>query len=167
MRAVRLTLLLALAATATPDAATAQATADTSAKAGLPDAFVRRSARKGAGRFLTAADVEKMHATDTPRLLARVTGGDVREVGNGDLALVSRRGIRQTFSAPIENELCRIGVVVNDRLAPDGFDLKSIAIPEIVALEYYNGPATIPPDLNNTASDAGRCGLVVVWVKGR
>ena len=78
----------------------------------LPAAFVRRSALRGAGKFYTAVDVQKMRATDTPRLRARVTGGDLRDLGVGDLVLVSRRGIRQTFSAPIENELCRIGVVV-------------------------------------------------------
>jgi hypothetical protein len=166
LRAARLALLIG-SVSCLPAAADAQTAPDSAMQATLPTAFVRRSARKGGGKFLTAADVQKIHASDTPQLLVRVTGGDLRDVGNGDMALVNRRGIRQTFSAPIENELCRIGIVINDRVAPDGFDLKSIAIGEIVAIEFYSGPATIPPDLNNTTGDAGRCGLAVVWVKGR
>ncbi len=166
MRAARLALFIAVVS-CLPAVAPGQAVPDSAMRADLPDAFVRRSARKGGGRFLTTADVQKVHASDTPQLLVRVTGGDLRDVGNGDMALVSRRGIRQTFSGPVENELCRIGIVVNDRLAPDGFDLRAIAIAEIIAVEFYSGPATIPPDLNRTATDAGRCGLVVIWVKGR
>jgi hypothetical protein len=139
----------------------------TSAESDLPQAFVRRSTKKGGGKFFTAADFAKISATATPQLLARLSGGDLRDVGGGDIALVNRRGIRQTFSAGVENELCRIGIVVNDNRVPDNFDLKSISLTEILAVEHYSGPATIPPELNGTAGDAGRCGLLVVWVKGR
>lgn len=133
----------------------------------LPDAFVRRSTRKGGGKFLAGADLAKINATGTPQLLARVSGGDLRDIGGGDIALVNRRGLRQTFSAGVENELCRIGIVVNTDRMPDNFDMKSVGLPEIIAIEFYNGPATIPPELNATAGDAGRCGLIVLWVKGR
>jgi hypothetical protein len=133
----------------------------------LPVAFVRRSAKKGGGKYFTATDFAKINATATPQLLSRLSGGDLRDVGGGEIALVNRRGIRQTFSAGVENELCRIGIVVNDNRMTDNFDLKSITLSEILAVEHYSGPATIPPDLNGTAGDAGRCGLLVIWVKGR
>lgn len=166
MRGARVAVLLALVLG--PVGLVAQTAAPASGgDSSLPVAFVRRSTHKGAGKFFTASDIQKMRATATDQLLARVSGGDLRDIGHGDIALVSRRGLRQTFSAAIENELCRIGIMVNERLMPDGFDLKSIGLQEIDAIEAYSGPATIPPDLNATAGDAGRCGLVVVWAKGR
>lgn len=165
MRTTRLALVIALVLG--PAGAAAQAAAaGGNAPTDLPEAFVRRSTRKGGGKFFRKADIDRVHAADTPHLLARVSGGDLRDVGNGDYALVNRRGIRQTFSAPVENELCRIGVMVNERLVPDGFDLKSVSVDEIVAIEFYSGPATVPPDLNTNGADASRCGLIVVWSKG-
>lgn len=148
--------LMAQAAAATPEV-----TSD------LPAAFVRRSAKKGGGKFFTTADLAKYNASAAPQLFARVSGGDLRDVGGGDLALVNRRGPKQTFSGKVENEICRMGIVVNDSRMPDTFDMKSISMQELVAVEFYSGPATIPPELNATAGDAGRCGLIVAWVKGR
>ena len=162
-----LRVMLAVAALCVASQAPAQAAPATpSVASDLPDAFVRRSTRKGAGKFLTTADIQKLNPTATPQLLARVSGGDLRDVGNGETALVNRRGIKNTFGASVENELCRIGIFVNDLRAPDGFDLKSISIPELLAIEFYNGPASVPPDLNATG-DASRCGVLVLWVKGR
>lgn len=164
MRRFAFTLLLS-AAVFSPTGGVAQEPPPSDPTLALPDAFVRRSARKGGGRFYTAADIEKMRANATPQLLARISGGDLRDVGGGETALVSRRGNRNSFGASVENALCRIGLVVNERLMPDGFDLRSIAVPAIVAIEFYSGPSTVPPDLNATG-DAGACGLIVVWVKG-
>ncbi len=162
-----LVLLFAFALSGPVDLSAQAASTTPETASDLPAAFVRRSARKGGGKFFTTADLAKYNASATPQLFARVSGGDLRDVGGGDLALVNRRGPKQTFSGKVENEICRMGIVVNDTRMPDNFDMKSITMQELIAIEFYSGPATIPPELNATAGDAGRCGLIVAWVKGR
>ena len=162
-----LAIAFAFALSAPVDLSAQAASATPEIASDLPAAFVRRSTKKGGGKFFTTADLAKYNASATPQLFARVSGGDLRDVGGGDLALVNRRGLRQTFSAGVENEICRMGIVVNDTRMPDNFDMKSITLQEVIAVEYYSGPAVIPPELNATAGDAGRCGLIVAWVKGR
>jgi hypothetical protein len=158
----------ALAAALAADVAGAQADTSRAAAGGdLPAPYIRRAARKGAGRFMTGADIAKLRPTGTLQLLTRVSGGSLRDMGNGEQAIVGRRGNTNPFGAPVENALCTIGVAVNEARVPPGFDLRTLNIDEIVALEFYNGPSTIPPELGGTSADGARCGLFVLWVKGR
>ena len=133
----------------------------------LPAPFVRRSQRKGGGKFMTTADIAKLGAANTVQLLARVSGSDYKDIGSGEFALVGRRGNKSPFGAPVENELCLVGIAVNEQRVQPGFDLKSMKPDEIVALEYYNGPSTIPMELGGTNAENAHCGLIVIWLKNR
>ena len=133
----------------------------------LPAPFVRRSQRKGGGKFMTTADIAKLGAANTVQLLARVSGSDYKDIGSGEFALVGRRGNKSPFGAPVENELCLVGIAVNEQRVQPGFDLKSVKPDEIVALEYYNGPSTIPMELGGTNAENAHCGLIVIWLKNR
>ena len=42
------------------------------------------------------------------------------------------------------------------------FDINSIMTIHVAAVEFYSGPATIPPELNATQ---GSCGALVIWTK--
>jgi len=42
------------------------------------------------------------------------------------------------------------------------FDINSIMTQHIAAIEFYVGPATMPPELNATQ---GSCGALVIWTK--
>ena len=42
------------------------------------------------------------------------------------------------------------------------FDINSIQTQHISAIEFYAGPATMPPELNATQ---GTCGALVIWTK--
>jgi hypothetical protein len=42
------------------------------------------------------------------------------------------------------------------------FDINSIQTQHIAAIEFYAGPATMPPELNATQ---GTCGALVIWTK--
>ena len=42
------------------------------------------------------------------------------------------------------------------------FDINSIMTNHVVAIEFYAGPATMPPELNATQ---GTCGALVIWTK--
>lgn len=130
----------------------------------LPESYLRRSKIKGGGRFLPAKEVAAFKAANTAQLLARVSGGNIRDIGGGQTAIVGSRGSRSNPMASVENELCLVGLAVNDVRVPPGFDMASVHPTDIIALEFYRGPATIPPEFGGTsAADAG-CGLIVLWV---
>jgi len=121
----------------------------------LPEPFLRRSRIKGAGRFLVAKDIERLNPSHTPQLLARVSGGDIRDIGGGNIAIVGSRGTRLTMS----------GLALNDIRLPDGYDLKAIKPEDIAGLEFYNGPSSIPPELGGNVQGDANCGLFVIWLK--
>ena len=130
---------------------------------GLPEPFLRRSRGKGGGKFLTAADIAKMGLQYTPQLLARVSGGSVRDVG-GEVAIAGRRGNSRSFNGPVENALCLVAISVNETAVTAGFDIKTIKSEDIAALEFYNGPSTVPPELRAASSSDLNCGLLVIWL---
>ena len=122
----------------------------------LPQAFVRRMNMKGGGKFFTAPDLEKLNPPHTPALVARLTGGDVQEEG-GTLNVITHHSGRT----------CVIPVFINDTRMPPGFDLRGIKPSDIVAMEVYSGPATIPLEMGGTRRTDANCGIVGIWIKER
>ncbi len=133
----------------------------------LPSTYLRRSAFKGRGKFLLAKDIEKIDPPHTPLLLARVSGGDIRDIGSGESVIVGNRGTRMSFSGNVPNELCVIGLAINDTRVPAGYDMKAIKPGDIAAIEFYNGPASIPLELRGAGMQDADCGLFVIWLKER
>jgi hypothetical protein len=134
----------------------------------LPSPFLRRSRIRGTGKFLTAKDIEVMNPTHTPQLLARVSGGDIREIGNGNSVIVGNRGTRMTMLGNTASQLCVIALAINDVHVPPGFDMRGIRPADIAAVEFYNGPSSIPLELGGTSVTAdANCGLFVIWLKER
>lgn len=131
----------------------------------LPQAYLRRSRMKGTGKFLTARDIEQMHPPHTPQLLARVSGGDIRDIGGGNVAIVGNRGTRMSMVGSVPSQLCIIGLALNDVRLPAGYDLKAIKPEDIAAVEFYNGPSSIPLELGGTMQSDANCGLFVIWLK--
>lgn len=160
---------LAAAQATPPKPDTAQklptATVRDAAGGNLPEPYIRRSQIKGAGKFLTAKDIEKLGPPHTPQLLARISGGDIRDIGGGEVAIVGSRGTRMSFSSSVPNELCVVGVAVNETRVPAGYDLKAIKLEDIAALEFYSGPASIPLELGGSMPGDANCGLFVIWLK--
>ena len=133
----------------------------------LPQAFLRRSRIRGTGKFLTAKDIDKLNPPHTPQLLARVSGGDIRDIGGGNVAIVGSRGTSMSMMGSVPSQLCIIGLAVNDVRVPPGFDLKAIKPEDIAAVEFYNGPSSIPLELGGTMQSDANCGLFVIWLKER
>jgi hypothetical protein len=52
--------------------------------------------------------------------------------------------------------------MVRSRLDEPPFDINSIMTNHVAAIEFYAGPATMPPELNATQ---GTCGALVIWTK--
>ena len=42
------------------------------------------------------------------------------------------------------------------------FDINAVATTTVAAIEFYAGPAQMPPELNVTS---GTCGALVIWTK--
>ena len=133
----------------------------------LPTAFLRRSRIRGTGKFLTSLDIEKLGPPHTPQLLARVSGGDIRDIGGGNVAIIGSRGTRMSMIGGVPNQLCEVGVAINDTRVPVGYDLKGIKPEDIAALEFYSGPSSIPLELGGTLMTDANCGLFVIWLKER
>jgi hypothetical protein len=131
----------------------------------LPEAYLRRARMHGTGKFLTSKEIMQINPPHTPQLLARVSGGDIRDIGGGNVAIVGNRGTRMTMSGSVANQLCVIGLALNDVRIPPGFDLKAIKPEDIAAVEFYNGPSSIPLELGGTMQADANCGLFVIWLK--
>lgn len=134
-----------------------------------------RRREKGAGRFYSAADLEKDLSRRTGDIISKIPGAYI--VRNGMAAcLGSSRGtieLSNTGSAqtcggrPVRKNLCPIavyldGALVTSRINPEMFNLNMIQPSEIAALEFYSGPAQLPPELNATGNG---CGALVIWIK--
>lgn len=133
----------------------------------LPEVFLRRSRMRGTGKYLTAKEIEKLNPPHTPQLLARVSGGDIRDIGNGNNVIVGNRGTRLSMMGSVPNQLCVIGLAINDTRVPAGFDMRGIRPEDIAAIEYYAGPSSIPLELSGLMQTDADCGLFVVWLKDR
>jgi hypothetical protein len=132
----------------------------------LPAAFLRRSLVKGTGKFLKAKAIEGMRATSTPELLAKVSGGEVQEVA-GAPAIVRKRPARPNMIGEGASQTCAVSVALNENVVPVGYDLKAIRLEEIVALEFYDNPSSVPLELAGTSAGESACGLFVLWMKER
>ena len=131
------------------------------------EAYLRRSRIRGTGKFLTARDIEKIGPPHTAQLLARVSGGSIRDIGGGNSVLVGNRGTRMTMSGGMPSQLCIISLAVNDVHVPAGFDIRAIKPEDIGAIEFYNGPSSIPLELGGTMQGDANCGMFVIWLKDR
>ncbi len=128
---------------------------------GLPTPFLRRKDMKGGGRFFVAEDIKKLNPPHTPGLLQRITGGMIMYT-NGSAVLVTTRS--QAMMGPSTS--CPYSIIINDLTMPTDFDLRGIKTEDLLGVEVYNGPSSIPLELGGTSGSDLTCGLVVIWTKG-
>lgn len=139
------------------------AVAVTEAPGGMPTPFLRRKELKGGGRYYLAEDIKKLNPPHIPGLLQRITGGMMVYTG-GSMVLVTKRG--QSGMATRSGDDCPYAIILNDLTMPVDFDLRGIRPEDIVGLEVYNGPSSVPLELGGTKGSDPTCGLVVIWTKG-
>jgi hypothetical protein len=152
--------------------------------------FDRRRSN-GIGRFLTGADLERDQYRQLSDALKRLPGmlmvrARVPGVSSSAMFVVSSRGTATIYhESPIFGKNCPVAIWLDgvpvyrglDRgaaspafggSAPPGrineppFDINSIMTNHVAAIEFYAGPATMPPELNATQ---GTCGALVIWTK--
>jgi hypothetical protein len=111
----------------------------------LSEVMERR--QRGAGRFVTREDIERLPVFETVDLLRRMPGVRVLPNGPGHLVLM-RDGC--------------IPILWVDGFKYEKLDEQQLAMPrpnEIAVMEVYNGAAQIPAQFGSI--DA--CGAVVIW----
>lgn len=133
--------------------------------------FERR--RKGSGKFLVQADIERIGTKSLESLIRSHIGGfSLVRLPNGGMAVAGKRGneLSLTNRPPREPGLpdrCYAQVFVNGQrlyayqsppsMPPrlDDFDLD-----RIVALEFYRGPAETPTEFSGPSA---ACGTIAIW----
>jgi len=153
--------------------------------------FERRRSM-GIGHFLSESDLEKDQYQLLGDVIRRlpgtmlVSGRRVPGYGASALFVVSSRGSATIMhESPIFGKNCPVaiwldGVAVyrgldrataspafGGRSSGGGggeppFNINSIMTNHVAAIEFYAGPATMPPELNATQ---GTCGALVIWTK--
>jgi outer membrane cobalamin receptor len=155
-------VLLTLGADATVLAATRVVAARRSAMLAGFDA--RRT--RGAGRFVTRAQIEQWRPTSTLEAVAMVPG--VRLVpggGSGNQWGPTQISIPRALTGPLTNASCRAAVYVDGvRWSTEvGQPLESVIRPtDIYGIEVHSTLAGIPAEYS--PMDAG-CGVVLIWTR--
>ena len=102
----------------------------------------------------------------TGDLISTVAGVDLRHAGSAAYATGARAAPQ--LSVRTRPDPCFMDVYIDGALvytkamteAP--FDLNSIGLSHIAAIEVYTGPATMPAEFNRTSRE---CGVIAIWTR--
>ena len=106
----------------------------------------------GFGRFVTQEDIERRSAIYVSDILRVMP----------DITVVE--GLRGEFVYNTRTSHCQFEIVLDEVLLPTPTDLHLLPSPrDIVGMEVYYGPATIP--LQYKSANSG-CGVIIIWTRG-
>jgi hypothetical protein len=140
-------------------------------------AFERRAQRRNGGSFIRAEDIAKQKPVRTSDLFRSIPGVRIDD-SSGVTQLISLRGTRQapetgrsivlgrdTLRSPTTNATrCVLRAALDGHLMPPDFSVNDVRPEEVMGIEIYLGPATIPVEFSSVQHDAP-CGLVMLWTK--
>jgi hypothetical protein len=111
--------------------------------------------KQGMGHYITEAQLRKNDSKRMTSIVRTLAGLNIVCPATGRRrsecwAVGTRRG-------------CPLDVYINGVISIDN-DLEKLAVSEYAAVEYYAGPATIPPEYNKTGSS---CGVLLFWMRDR
>jgi hypothetical protein len=143
---------------------TVRDSAPTVVPAKLREFTERRRASVG-GRFLDSTVIAKWENRKTGDLLSTISGVDVQRVRNaaylsGSRAPPSIRAGTGFRPAPCYMDIYLDGAPV--ALGNTAFDVNSLGLNHVAAIEVYAGPANTPAQYNRTSNG---CGVVLIWTR--
>ncbi len=123
-------------------------------KAGTPSAVVMQ------------AEIERAAPIALSRMLRGVAGIQVGD-SLGSTVAISRRGAKP--SAILKGVgfglvPCVMRVMLDGIVMPPLFSIDQVVPRDVYAIEVYNGPARLPPELSGMRTDSW-CGLVAIWTR--
>jgi hypothetical protein len=124
----------------------------------------RRKAATG-GHFLDSTLIQKWTNRKTGDLLSTVSGVDVQRAGSAAYVTGSRGPSPLRTSASGRPVPCFMDVYLDGTpvaLVGTAFDVNSVGLVHIAAIEVYTGPANTPAQYNRTSK---ACGVVLLWTK--
>jgi hypothetical protein len=131
----------------------------------LRDFTERRRASVG-GHFLDSTVIVKWESRKTGDLLSTVSGVDVQRDRSAAYLIGSRAppSLRAGASSfrPVP---CFMDIYVDGApvaLASTAFDVNSVGLNHIAAIEVYSGAANVPALYNRTSKG---CGVVLIWTR--
>jgi hypothetical protein len=128
--------------------------------------FDDRRNRTPGGHFFDAALIEKWGSRHTGDLISTVAGVDLKRSGSSAFAVGSRAP--PSLSVGPRPDPCLMDVYVDGALVfskalPNSpFDLNTVRLSSIAAIEVYTGPSNVPPEFNRTSKG---CGVIVIWTR--
>jgi hypothetical protein len=153
---------------------------------------VETRASRAGGIYIGPAEIERVKPTRLSDLL-RGRRGVSFDDDNGTLRITSARGARPNISdggarvmprptaatrdttaaasdaEPTHTlnggvESCALRIGVNGKLMPEDFVLDEVPAVEVVAVELYAGPASMPVEFSSTRRGVN-CGMVMIWTR--
>ena len=128
--------------------------------------FTERRRASVGGHFLDSAVIAKWESRKTGDLLSTVSGVDVQRERSAAYLIGSRAP--PSISAGTSSSrprLCFMDIYVDGApvaLANTAFDVNSLGLNHIAAIEVYSGPANTPARYNRTSKG---CGVVLIWTR--
>lgn len=125
----------------------------------------RRRASVG-GQFLDSTVIAKWVNRRTGDLFSTLSGVDVKRGGSAAFLSGSRAppsiraGVSSSRPPPCFMDIYLDGAPV--ALGNRAFDVNSLGLNHIAAIEVYSGPANTPPQYNRTSNG---CGVVLIWTR--
>lgn len=126
--------------------------------------FTERRRASVGGHFLDSTVIAKWENRKTGDLLSTVSGVDVRRDRHAAY-LIGSRAPPSLRTAPGSQKICYMDIYVDGApvaLANTAFDVNSLGLNHIAAIEVYSGPANTPPLYNRTSNG---CGVVLIWTR--
>jgi len=128
--------------------------------------FTERRRASVGGHFLDSTVIAKWESRKTGDLLSTVSGVDVQRDRSAAFLIGSRAAPSlRAGASSIRPVPCFMDIYVDGApvaLANTAFDVNSLGLNHIAAIEVYSGPANTPPQYNRTSRG---CGVVLIWTK--
>ena len=140
----------------TVSAAQALAAVSTTAR-GTDTHGIEHRRATGHGFFMSAEEIAKRSATSTEQLLRLIPGIRFESRPSGR-AIVADRGAQSIFNPPCDG----VAVIIDGSEVAQPFDVNQIAPASLLAIEFYSGGATTPPELRSAHTE---CGTLALWTK--
>ena len=128
--------------------------------------FTERRRASVGGHFLDSTVIAKWENRKTGDLLSTVSGVDVQRARSAAFLVGSRAPPSiSAGTSSSRSRLCFMDIYVDGApvaLANTAFDVNSLGLNHIAAIEVYSGPANTPPRYNRTSNG---CGVVLIWTR--